>query len=91
MISTNLELSLKHCNLALGDTIFEAEVNQDTVVGVGTTYITYDIHNFTGALNIVLNTSAEEREKNAEQARKALDKLRPENIKGKWNYCCRAL
>ena len=43
-----------------------------------------DIHNFTGALNIVLNTSAEEREKNAEQARKALDKLRPENIKGKW-------
>ena len=62
MISTNLELSLKHCNLALGDTIFEAEVNQDTVVGVGTTYITYDIHNFTDRMHIDTPTSREHRQ-----------------------------
>tara|TARA_Y100000389_G_scaffold197378_1_gene231863 strand:- start:1240 stop:2463 length:1224 start_codon:yes stop_codon:yes gene_type:complete len=43
-----------------------------------------DINNFTDALNVVMNTSPEVRQKNAEKARKALDKLRPENIKKKW-------
>ena len=43
-----------------------------------------DIDNFTNALNVVMNTSAEVRKENAEKARKALDKLRPENIKKKW-------
>lgn len=43
-----------------------------------------DIDNFTDALNVVMNTSAEVRKENSEKARKALDKLRPENIKKKW-------
>lgn len=43
-----------------------------------------DIDNFTDALNVVMNTNPEVRKENAEKARKALDKLRPENIKKKW-------
>lgn len=43
-----------------------------------------DIDNFTKTMNHVLNIPPDERKKNAEKARKALDKLRPENIKKQW-------
>ena len=43
-----------------------------------------DIHNFTNTLKNVLDIPSDEREKNAELARNALDKLRPEAIKKRW-------
>ena len=43
-----------------------------------------DINNFTETLKKTLQISPEVRRKNAEVARKALDRLRPENIKKDW-------
>ena len=43
-----------------------------------------DIDNFTDALKKVMDTPSAVRKENAEKARKALDKLRPENIKKEW-------
>ena len=43
-----------------------------------------DIHNFTNTLKKTLQVPPDIRKKNAETARKALDKLRPENIKKDW-------
>ncbi len=43
-----------------------------------------DINNFTETLKKTLQVSPEVRRKNAEVARKALDRLRPENIKKDW-------
>ena len=43
-----------------------------------------DIQNFTETLKETMNIDPETRKKNAELARKALDKLRPENIKKDW-------
>ena len=43
-----------------------------------------DIRNFTNTLKKTLQVPSDTRKKNAENARKALDKLRPENIKKEW-------
>ena len=43
-----------------------------------------DIHNFTNTLKKTLQIPSDIRKKNAEVARKALDKLRPETIKKDW-------
>ena len=43
-----------------------------------------DIHNFTNTLKKTLQVPPDIRKKNAEIARKALNKLRPENIKKDW-------
>ena len=43
-----------------------------------------DIRNFTNTLKKTLQVPSDIRKKNAENARKALDKLRPENIKKEW-------
>ena len=43
-----------------------------------------DIQNFTKTLKETLNIPSDKRKENAEKARKALDKLRPEKIKKDW-------
>ena len=43
-----------------------------------------DIHNFTETLKKAMMIDCDTRKKNAEMARKALDKLRPEKIKKDW-------
>jgi glycosyltransferase involved in cell wall biosynthesis len=43
-----------------------------------------DVQNFTETLKQTLNIEPEKRKENAEKARKALDKLRPEKIKEDW-------
>ena len=43
-----------------------------------------DIQNFTKTLKETLNIPSTQRKENAEKARKALDKLRPEKIKKDW-------
>ena len=43
-----------------------------------------DIRNFTKPLKKTIQIPSDVRKKNAEIARKALDKLRPENIRKEW-------
>ena len=57
MISTSLKLTLGHCDLKLGDPLFVPEITQDTIVGIGTTFITYDVHNFSDRMSVDTPTS----------------------------------
>ena len=43
-----------------------------------------DVNNFSAALQKFWSLSKEERETMAKNARKSLDRFRPENIKGEW-------
>ena len=50
---TTYELALKNIGFSLGDDQFLIETsNQETLVGIGTSVICFDIHNFSDRMNV---------------------------------------